>query len=392
MKFLQDLDLSGKVVLLRLNLNVPIRDGIIQDDFRVKSVLSTIQYVKERAKKTVITAHLGRPQGRDVSLSLKPVAEYLKKSFGEQVVFLNDSLGEDVQQGIVAAKDGSVIVLENVRFHKGERENDEGVGKAIARLADIFVNDAFGDSYEPYASVTRPPAFIPSAAGLRLQQELQALDRLKNNPQHPFLVLVGGVKIREKMGTIKLLGAKADHVLVGGGIANTLLAAAGIDVKESLIQEDEIPLAQELKKQLGDKLVIPVDVRVATKLSNGDIDKKSLRFSKVNELKPGECIFDIGPETVKLYADYCRKASDVFWAGPMGYIEWDMTAIGSMELAKLLAVLPNYCVVGGGETASLVASAGLIDKMDFVSTGGGAALKYLSGEALPGLVALSAVH
>lgn len=391
MKLLQDLDLAGKTVLLRLNLNVPIQDGKIMDDFRIKAVLPTIQYVKERAKKTLIAAHLGRPKGRDAAFSLKPIGEYLKKVFGDDLIVLTDCIGEDVKQAIASAKAGSVILLENVRFHKGERENDQGVGKAFSQLADIFINDAFGDSYESYASVVWPAKLIPAAAGLRLQKELQALDRLKNNPQHPFLVLVGGIKIAEKMGPIRRLGEKADHVLVGGGIANTMLAAAGVDVKDSLIQEDEIPLAKELQAELGGKLVLPVDVRVVTKLSDGSMDKKTLRFSKVNELQPGEAIYDIGPETVKLYSDYSRKAADVFWAGPMGYIEWDMTAIGSVELAKLLAALPNYCVVGGGETASLVASAGLIEKMDFVSTGGGAALKYLSGEEMPGLTALNGV-
>jgi phosphoglycerate kinase len=262
------------------------------------------------------------------------------------------------------------------------------MGKALAKLADVYVNDAFGDSYEPYASVVWPPEFIPAVGGLRLQKEMEALDRLKSSPKHPFIVLIGGVKIAEKMGTIKRLSEKADHVLVGGGIGNTMLAASGVDVHESLVQEEEMKLAEELIASLRGKLVLPTDVRVASKLSDGSIDKKSLRFTKVSEIRPGEAIFDIGPETVLTYSGFCRDAADVFWAGPFGYIEWDLTATGSIELAKLLADLPNYCVVGGGETASLLTPLGLIEKMDFVSTGGGAALKFLSGEPLPGLVAL----
>ncbi|MBI4121727.1 MAG: phosphoglycerate kinase [Parcubacteria group bacterium] len=388
MNLLQDLDLSGKTVLLRLNLNVPLADGKIVDDFRIKAVLPTIEYVKARAKKTIIAAHLGRPDGRDPKFSLKPVADYLRQAFGDRVSLLADCIGEDVKQAIDHAPDGSILLLENLRYHKGERAGEEGFGKALAQLADIYINDAFGDSYESYASVIWPPKFIPSALGLRFQKEIETLDRLKNAPQHPFVVLIGGVKITEKMGAIRQLAEKADHILVGGGIANTLLAASGIDVKESLMQEDEIPLAQELMASLGDKLVLPSDVRAASKRSDGSIDKASLRFSQAGDLRAGEAIYDIGPITTEVYKDWCGQAKDVFWAGPMGYIEWDLTAAGSTDLAQHLAKGASYAVIGGGETAELLASIGLTEKMAFVSTGGGAALNYLSGQILPGLAVL----
>lgn len=388
MRFLPDIDINGKTVLLRLNLNVPVKDGKILDDFRIKAVLPTIRYVQERAAKTVISAHFGRPAGRDPKFSLAPVASYLKNVFGTSFSFLSDSIGEDVKQVIASAKSGSVILLENVRFHKGERANDDAFGKALARLADVFVNDAFGDSYEAYASVTIPPQYIPGVGGLRLREEMNALEQLRDKPKHPFVVVVGGVKIGEKMGTIRKLSAMADHILVGGGVGNTLLSAAGVQVRSSLVQEDEIDLAMQLIKDLGDKLVLPIDVKVAQKLPDGKINKRSLRFSAIESIQTGEAIYDIGPKTVEQYKQLALAASDVFWAGPLGYIEWDQTAEGSLELLKALAASANYCVIGGGETALLAANAGLIEKMDFVSTGGGAALKYLSGEPLPGLVAL----
>lgn len=388
MNFLPDIDINGKTVLVRLNLNVPVKDGKIVDDFRLQAVLPTIKYVSERAAKTVVCGHLGRPKGRDQAFSLAPVAGYLRKLYPDRFSFLSDCIGEDVKQAIAAAKPASVLLLENVRFHKGERENDEAFGKALAQLADVFVNDAFGDSYEAYASVSIPPKYIDAAAGLRIKEEMEALDRLRLRPEHPFVVLVGGVKIAEKMGTIRKLSDMADKVYVGGGVGNTLLSAAGNNVRESLVQEEEMALAEELLRSLGDKLVLPIDVRVAQKLSDGSLNKRSLRFSAVNAIQPGEAILDIGPKTTALYAAESLAATNVFWAGPLGYIEWDQTAEGSLTILKALAGAPNFTVIGGGETASLAAGAGLISKMDFVSTGGSAALKYLSGEPLPGLEAL----
>ncbi len=388
MKHLTDIDIHGKTVLVRLNLNVPIKDGRIIDDFRLKAVLPTIKFVSERAAKTVICGHLGRPKAREESFSFAPVASYFKKIYGNTFSMLSDCIGEDVKEALTVAKPGSILLLENVRFHKGERENDEGFGKALSQLADVFVNDAFGDSYESYASVVRPPMFIPAVAGLRLQDEMAALDKLRANPKHPFVIMVGGVKIAEKMGTIRKLADLADMVLVGGGVGNTLLAAAGHEVRESLVQEDEMEMAKGLLKDLGEKLVLPIDVRVAQKLPDGSINKGSLRFSTVDGLQVGEAIYDIGPRTTQTYLKHVLAAANVFWAGPLGFIEWDQTAEGSLTLLKALAADPNYTVIGGGETASLAASAGLIEKMDFVSTGGSAALKYLSGEPLPGLAAL----
>lgn len=389
MKRLEDLNISGQTVLLRLNLNVPLKDGKIVDDFRLRVVLPTIDYVKERARKTVICAHLGRPEGRDMAFSLQPVADALVKRYGHLFSFLNDCVGTDVKHTIETAPDGSIILLENVRFHSGERANDDLFGAQLASLADVFVNDAFGDSYESYASVVWPAKLLPSAAGMRLQRELQALEKLKDRPDHPFVLLVGGVKIAEKMGTLRKLGEKADTILVGGGIANTLLLAKGMDMQDSLVQEKEVAMAKELLQQFAGKLVVPVDARVAKRGPTGKIDEKSLRETAVDSLAVGEAAYDIGPKTLEIYKKACDAAKDVFWAGPLGYIEWDQTAASSKALLRMLSEHPNYSVIGGGETASLVSAMGVAEKMDFVSTGGGAALKYLSGEPLPGLQALS---
>lgn len=388
MQFLPEIDINGKTVLLRLNLNVPLAEGRIVDDFRLQAVLPTIRYVSERAAKTVLCGHLGRPKGRDQHFSLAPIASYLRKLYPDRISFLADSIGDDVKRAVASARPGSVLLLENVRFHKGERENDEAFGKALAQLADVFVNDAFGDSYEAYASVAIPPKYIPAVAGLRVKEEMAALDRLRLEPKHPFVVLVGGVKIAEKMGTIQKLASLVDKVFVGGGVGNTLLSAAGHNVRESLVQEEELPMAEDLLRSLGDKLVLPEDARVAQRLPDGSINRRSLRFSRVGDIQPGEAIYDIGPKTTARYRQEALAAADVFWAGPLGYIEWDMTAEGSLDILKALAGAPNYTVIGGGETASLAASAGLVAKMDFVATGGSAALKYLSGEPLPGLQAL----
>lgn len=388
MKYLNDLDLSGKVALVRVNLNVPLQEGIIQDDYRIRTVLPTIDYVKKNARKTVLIAHLGRPGGKRVEeLSLQPVADYLENLYKEDFHFLNDSIGDQIKTFIDTSADGAVILLENLRFNKGERDNDEKFGKALAQLGDVYINDAFGDCAKENASVMWPPKLLPSAAGFRIKEEIEELTRLRENPEHPYVVIIGGAKIKEKMSVIKALGEKADTVVLAGALANTMLAAGGVDVKDSLQNEKEYDLANELVETLGDKLVLPSDVIVAKKRA-GTFDPTSVRNVGVEELEDGESILDIGEETFQVYKDECENAQMVFWAGTLGYIEWPPSAKRSIQLAAFLGALPNFTGVGGGETAEVLKMAEVENDIDFVATGGGAALSYLAGEDLPGLKAL----
>lgn len=384
MNNLNAIDLKDKTALLRLNLNVPIKNGKILDEFRLQVILPTIDYCHTRAKKVVIMAHLGRPEGEDPKFSLKPVADRLSVLLKEKIVFLNDCIGQDVRNQIQQAPDQSIILLENVRFHKGEVENNEEFGKELAQNGDIFINDAFGDNAKATASIIWPPQILPSAAGFRLQEELEQLRKLKENPEHPFIVLIGGAKIKEKMGVIKELGKKAERILIGGGVANTLLKAKGFDVKASLVQQDELELAKHLLQEFGSKIVLPLDGAVAKKTDAG-FDKESFRYVPIGDLADNEAILDLGIQTYDLFQDHLSRAQTIFWAGPLGYIEWEKTAHFSIQVAELLAGYANHTAAGGGETISLLTKAKVLDQIDFCSTGGSASLKYLSGKTLPGV-------
>lgn len=388
MKYIDALDLTNKTVLLRLNLNVPIENGQIADDFRIKAVLPTIEYCRDNARKTVIIAHLGRPKGkRDKKYSLKPAADYLENYIKEGFSFLPDCVGDNVKTAIEVAADGAVILLENLRFHPEEQNNDEKFGNQLAELGDVYVNDAFGDSAKATASIVQPPQKLPSALGFRFITELNALSKIKDDPENPFIIIVGGVKIADKMGAIASLGKKADKILLGGGVANTVLAAGGVDVKSSLYKKEELELAKQLIEDFQDKIVLPSDVVVA-KVKGEQFDANSIRTSDVRKLKDKEAILDIAPKALDDYIEILKQAKTVFWAGPLGYIELQATAESSIKLAAYLANLECYTAIGGGETASVVNMAGMTDGIDFISTGGGAALKYLSGEQLPGLKGL----
>jgi phosphoglycerate kinase len=388
MEFLPKFDIDNKVVLCRLNLNVPIENGEIKDDFRIRAVMPTIEECKARAKKTIIMAHLGRPEGMHVAeLSLKPIAEHIQKLLGSKVLFVDDCIGGDVRDQIKYAADRAVIFLENVRFHPEEEQNDETFGQELARNGEVFINDAFGDSAKEHASVIWPAKLLPSAGGFRLQAELDNLGNVKDNPKQPFIVIIGGAKIKEKLGVIESLGGKADKILVGGGVANTFFKAQGFDVKESLVQDEELDIAKSVLEKFDNKIFLPVDVGVAKKLEEG-FDPKSYRYTPVHNLEEGEAILDIGIQAFDAFEDILSTAQTIFWAGPLGLIEWEPSARNSVQMAHLLAGFVNYSLAGGGETAELLKKAEVEDQIDFVSTGGGAALKYLSGKELPGIAIL----
>lgn len=389
MKSLEQLDLKNKKVLLRLNLNVPIKDGEIIDDFRIQTVLPTIEYCKDHAKQTIIIAHLGRPLGRDEQFSLKPVFHYLEKVLQTPIVFVNDCIGDQVSDAIENAGEGSIVLLENLRFHDAEVTNDEGFGKALSDFADVYINDAFGDSAKATASIMQPPKLLPSGAGYRLQKEVEVLTELRDNPTPPMVIVIGGAKIKEKMGVIKELGEKADVILVGGGVANTLLLAQGTDVQKSLVHDEELDSAKLILEQYSDKIVLPIDAGVAVSTGQ-DYDFTTFKYKPVGVLENNEAILDIGVQSFALFEEILSRAQTVFWAGPIGYIENPASAKHSIQLAQLLAGYAIDTYMGGGETASVLEMAELKrDEIDFISTGGGASLKFLSGEDLPGLQALS---
>ena len=386
MKFIEDLEMRGKLVLLRAVLNVPMKNGEIQDHFRIEAMLPTIKYCHEAASKTVIIAHLGRPNGNwnEKKHSLKPVAERMSKLLGKEVLFYPDCRGEETKKFIEQAPEKAIILLENVRKYKEERDNDENFGKELAEFGDVFVQDAFGDIYGEYASVMWPPQVLPHAIGFRIKYEMESLDRLKNSPKHPYIAIVGGTKIKEKMGALKAIARHADYILVGGGIANTMYAAEGFDVKESFIQTDEVGSAKLLLTEFPEKIILPHDVLVAKKKGD-EYDESSVRETLLENIEDGESILDIGPETLHKYKKMCKDARDIFWAGTMGYFEWPPASNGSSDLGKALVKMDNYLAIGGGETATVFDQAKIADKVDYISTGGGAALHYLAGEELPGL-------
>ncbi len=387
MKHLNTINLKEKTALLRLNLNVPIKNGQILDEFRLEVVLPTINYCHLHATKIVIMAHLGRPNGVDQSLSLKPVAEHLSKLLKEKIIFLPDCIGQDIRDQIKKAPEHSIILLENVRFHKEEEENDELFGNELAQNGDIFINDAFGDNAKETASIIWPAKVLESAAGFRLHEELEQLNKLKDNPKHPLVILIGGAKIKEKMGVILELGKKADRILIGGGVANTLLQAKGFNMQSSLVQKDELSLAKKLLQEFGSKIVLPIDGAVVKK--DGDqYNRESFGYKPIEQLAENDAVLDLGIQSFDLFQDHLSRARTIFWAGPLGYIEWDKTAHYSIEIAKLIAGYTIDTAAGGGETVTLLAMAGVINQIDFVSTGGSASLQYLSGKKLPGVEVL----
>ncbi len=385
-KTVRDVDLKGKRVLMRVDFNVPIKDGVISDDKRIKATLPTIQYILDQGAALILMSHLGRPAGTgyEAEFSLKPVAERLAELLGRPVKFAPDCIGPEVEAMAQALQPGEVLVLENVRFYKAETKNDMKIAEALARLGDIFVNDAFGTAHRAQSSTEGVAHFLPAVAGFLMEKEVEFLSKATENPERPYVVILGGAKISDKIGVIRNLLTKADRLLIGGGMANTFLKAQGYEVGDSLVEEDALDTARELLAQAGDKLVLPVDAVVATEFSNEAMRK----VVPVTGVTPGWRILDIGPETVKLFGEVLKTAKTVVWNGPMGVFEMPNFAEGTFAIARLLADLDAVTVIGGGDSASAVKKAGVASKMSHVSTGGGASLEFLEGKELPGVAAL----
>lgn len=385
-KTVYDIDVSGKTVFLRVDYNVPQdKNGHILEDRRIRTTVPTIRYLQEHGAAIVIGAHLGRPKGEiKPELSLKPCAERLGELLGQKVIFAPDCIGEETNELKKNLKAGDVLLLENLRFYKGEEKNNPEFTKALISYCDIAVNDAFGVSHRPHASIVGVGQSVPMVAGILLQKEIDFLSNVIDNPERPFAAIIGGAKIADKIQVIANLMEKADVILIGGGMANTFVAAEGYDMGQSLQDKDRFDLARNLMekaKELGSSIILPVDFTAADSFS----ETAQTKVLEAKDFGNPWMALDIGPKTIQMYADILRKMKTVVWNGPMGVFEMKPFATGTNTIAKTISELDAITVIGGGESAAVVDHLGISDKFSHVSTGGGASLEMLEGMILPGV-------
>lgn len=384
-KTVKDIDLKGKRVFMRVDFNVPMADGKVTDDKRIKAALPTIKYVLEQGAALILASHLGRPKGGPApEFSLAAAAEALSALLGIPVKMAPDCVGPEVEAMAKALKPGEVLMLENTRFHKGEEKNDLDLAKQMAALAEIYVNDAFGSAHRAHSSTEGIARFLPAVSGFLMEQELEYLGRAVGNPEHPYIAILGGAKISDKILVVETLAAKCDKLIIGGGMANTFLAAKGLNMQDSLVEAESIETAKSLLAKLGDKLILPLDAVIADKF---DAEANS-QVVDVDKIPAGWRMLDVGPKTLELYKNALSGAKLVVWNGPVGVFEMPKFAEGTFALAKLLAESGATTVIGGGDSASAVKKAGVAKQMTHVSTGGGASLEFLEGKELPGVAAL----
>lgn len=384
-KTVMDVDVKGKRVLVRVDFNVPLKDGVVGDDTRIRSALPTIEYLLKQGAAVILCSHLGRPKGTvDPKYSMKPVAEYLGKIMGKPVAFAEDCVGQVAEAAAKALQPGDVLVLENTRYHPEEEKNDTAFSKQLASLADLYVNDAFGSAHRAHASTEGITRYLPGVSGFLLEKEIKYLGQAIDDPKHPFVAILGGAKISDKIGVIKNLLKKADQILIGGGMANTFFKAQGYPVADSLVEDEALDTARELLEHSGTKLRLPVDVVIADKFDN-DAAIKVIAMGPVPE---GWRILDIGPETIANFAKVILAAGTVVWNGPMGVFEMPNFAKGTFGVAKAVAESDAVSVIGGGDSVAAIQQSGLTDKITHISTGGGASLEMLEGLELPGVAAL----
>ena len=381
---IEDLELKGKRVLIRVDFNVPLEGDQISDDTRIKAVLPTVNYVIEHGGKLILMSHLGRPRGKTPELSLKPVAAYLSTLLGKEIKMAPDVVGDDVQAMAKTLKPGDVMVLENTRFYAEETKNNLAFAQQLAELGDIFVNDAFGTAHRAHASTEGITHYLPAVAGFLIGKELDFLGRATGNPERPYVVILGGAKVSDKIAVIENMLSKADKVLIGGGMANTFFKAQGWEMGDSLVEDDVVDTASSLLSKGKDKLVLPVDAVVADAFDNN----ANFKIVAADAVEPGWRILDIGPETIKVFTNILKSAKTVVWNGPMGVFEMPNFAKGTFAIADALAEIDAVSIIGGGDSASAVKKAGVADKVSHVSTGGGASLEFLEGKVLPGIAAL----
>ena len=385
-KTVYDIDVSGKTVFLRVDYNVPQdKNGHILEDRRIRTTVPTIRYLQEHGAAIVIGAHLGRPKGEiKPELSLRPCAERLGELLGQKVIFAPDCIGKETNELKKNLKAGEVLLLENLRFYKGEEKNNPEFTKALISYCDIAVNDAFGVSHRPHASIVGVGQSVPMVAGILLQKEIDFLSNVIDNPERPFAAIIGGAKIADKIQVIANLMEKADVILIGGGMANTFVAAEGYDMGQSLQDKDRFDLARNLMekaKELGSSIMLPVDFTAADSFS----ETAQTKVLEAKDFGDPWMALDIGPKTIQMYADILRKMKTVVWNGPMGVFEMKPFATGTNTIAKTISELDAITVIGGGESAAVVDHLGISDKFSHVYTGGGASLEMLEGMILPGV-------
>ncbi|MBI4769764.1 MAG: phosphoglycerate kinase [Chloroflexi bacterium] len=384
-KTIRDVDLKGWRCLVRVDFNVPIKDGAVTDDTRIRAALPTLRYLLERNCPVVLCSHLGRPKGRpEQKYSLAPVAAHLSHLLEAPVKFAPDCVGAQAEEIAVALLHGEVALLENTRFHPEEEANDPNFARRLAVLATYFVNDAFGSAHRAHASTEGVAHFIPGVAGLLMEKELTFLGKAVQNPDHPYVAILGGAKISDKIGVIENLLTRADRVLIGGGMANTFLKAQGRAVGDSLVEDSALEAARDLLARAGDRLLLPVDVVLGDRFEAG----AAARTLPVEAVPGGWRILDIGPRTVQAFSDALRGAKLVVWNGPMGVFEFPAFAAGTNAVAAAVAAVDGVTVVGGGDSAAAINQSGLAERITHISTGGGASLEFLEGKVLPGVAAL----
>ena len=388
-KTVKDIDLKGKKVFVRCDFNVPMDENQnITDNTRIVAALPTIKYLLEQNCKIILASHLGRPKGEvKPEFSLKPVAKELSKQLGKEVIMANDVIGEDAMAKAANLKEGEIMLLENVRFHREETDNDPEFAKKLASMAEIFVNDAFGTAHRAHASTTGIADYIPGVAGFLIEKELKFLGNAINNPERPFVAILGGAKVSDKIGVIDSLLDKVDTLMIGGGMAYTFFKAQGYNVGNSLCEVEKTGLAleaMEKAKAKGVKLLLPIDTKVGKEFKP-DTESKTVAWTEIPDEWEG---FDIGEKTIEMFKNELQDAKTVIWNGPLGLFEFEQFAIGTNEIAKTLAELDATTIIGGGDSAAAVTKAGLADKMTHISTGGGASLEFLEGKKLPGIECL----
>jgi len=383
-KIITDIDIIGKKVLVRVDFNVPLKDGAISDDTRIQAALPTINYLLEQDATPILCSHLGRPKGVDPVFSLKPVAEYLADLVDGPVKFAEDCVGSVAEEAVMTLQPGEILVLENTRFHEGEKKNDPEMAKQMASLADVFVNDAFGTAHRAHASNVGVAEYLPAVAGFLLEKEIKYLGQAIADPTRPFVAILGGAKVSDKIDVIRNLLTKADQVLIGGGMANTFFKAQGYFMADSLVEEEALNTARSLLDEGNTSLRLPVDIVIADSFS----EEAESKVMDMGAVPTGWRVLDIGPETVANYAKVISEAGTVVWNGPMGVFEFPPFAKGTFGLAHAVAESSATSIIGGGDSVAAIKQSGLADKVTHISTGGGASLEMLEGKELPGLAAL----
>ena len=386
---MKDVTLLGKRVFCRVDFNVPMEDGAITDDTRIRAALPTINYLMEQGAKVILASHMGRPKGEvKEELRLTTVGEHLAKLLNKAVKKLDESIGAAVEQAVSDMENGDVVLLENVRFHAGEEKNDPELAKAFASFADVFVNDAFGAAHRAHSSTEGIAKLLPAVSGLLMEKELDVLGKALSNPERPFTAIIGGAKVKDKIGVIDHLLDKVDNILIGGGLSYTFIKAQGYDIGTSLLEDDKIDLAKSFldkAKEKGVSFYLPVDAIVADEFSK-DANTKVVDIREIPSDWQG---LDIGPKTIELYSDVIQNSKLIIWNGPMGVFEMDAFSKGTRGVAEAMAKTEGYTVIGGGDSAAAVEKFDVAEKMDHISTGGGASLEFMEGKDLPGVSALN---